>query len=64
MSTSKPSKSSNAYSVKYSNKTGGAYADIKAVIQSERENWTSTSNKTSNSSDRNHDLREGSGKKQ
>jgi hypothetical protein len=27
--------------VKFSNKTGGAYADMKAVIQSERKNWDS-----------------------
>lgn len=41
MGTSKPTKSSDkyAYRVKYSNTTGGAYADIKAVIQSERQNW-------------------------
>jgi len=39
--TPKPTKSSDkyAYRVKYSNTTGGAYADIRAVIQSERQNW-------------------------
>jgi hypothetical protein len=42
MSTPKPVKESS--SVKFSNKTGGAYADIKDVIQSERENWNKPSN--------------------
>jgi hypothetical protein len=41
MSTPKPAKTSESYSVKFSNKTGGAYADMKAVIQSERKNWDS-----------------------
>ncbi|WP_373514603.1 hypothetical protein [Persicitalea sp.] len=42
MSTPKPAKTSeSSYTVKFSNKTGGAYADMKAVIQSERKNWDS-----------------------
>jgi hypothetical protein len=39
MSTPKPAKTKETYTVKFSNKTGGAYADMKAVIESERENW-------------------------
>lgn len=38
MSTPKPAKS-DSYSVKFSDKTGGAYAEMKAVIQSESKNW-------------------------
>jgi hypothetical protein len=41
MSTPKPAKTSESHSVKFSNKTGGAYADMKAVIESERKNWHS-----------------------
>ena len=53
MSTPKPAKSDkDTYSVKYSNKTGGAYADVKAVIQSERENWRS--NKPSHTGSNEH----------
>lgn len=63
MTTPKPAKPPNAYSVKYSNKTGGAYADIKAVIQSERENWV-RSDKASNSNSHGQDLKQGSSKKQ
>lgn len=33
-------------SVKFSNKTGGAYADMKAVIQSERKNWDNSEQKS------------------
>jgi hypothetical protein len=62
MSTPKSAKSSNTYSVKYSNKTGGAYADIKAIIQSERENWATKSDNALNRSGR-PDLKDGSGKK-
>lgn len=40
MSTPKPAKT-ESYAVKFSNKTGGAYADMKAVIESERKNWHS-----------------------
>jgi hypothetical protein len=47
MSTLKTTKSDGSYSVKYSNKTGGAYADMKDVIRSERDNWTQKSDKNS-----------------
>jgi hypothetical protein len=45
MSSPKPAKSSgssgssDSYTVKYSNKTGGAYAEMRDVIESERKNW-------------------------
>ena len=56
MGTPKLTKSSDkqAYRVKYSDTTGGAYADIKAVIQSELEKW-SKSDKASHP-DRQQDL--------
>jgi len=50
--TNSPDK--HAYRVKYSNTTGGAYADIRAVIQSERQKW-SKSDKASHP-DRQQDL--------
>jgi hypothetical protein len=39
MSDPKIGKSDNSSSVKYSNKSGGAYADMKDVISSERQHW-------------------------
>ncbi len=39
MDTPKPDETSESYTVKFSNKTGGAYAEMRAVIESERKNW-------------------------
>lgn len=56
MGTPKLTKSSDkhVYRVKYSDTTGGAYADIRAVIQSEWQKW-SKSDKASHP-DRQQDL--------
>lgn len=56
MGATKPAKSSDkhAYRVKYSDTTGGAYADIRAVIQSEWQKWLK-SDKASHA-DRQQDL--------
>ena len=39
MSSPKPVKTKESSTVKFSNKTGGAYAEMKEVIESERRNW-------------------------
>jgi hypothetical protein len=57
MSTPKPAKTKDSDSVKFSNKTGGAYAEMKKVIQSERESWKKPANGRT-------DLKQGSTKKQ
>jgi hypothetical protein len=53
MSTPKPAKTSGSYSVKFSNKTGGAYAEMKAVIESERKNWQPKSDQATSCGNKN-----------
>ena len=61
MGTPKPAKTKDSDSVKFSNKTGGAYAEMKKVIESERESWKKPTCANHNGRT---DLKQGSNKKQ